>query len=42
MALYLDDHVKLGRYLGSSIDVGLALTVKIIKENGMVLHRSTY
>ena len=36
MALYL------GRYLVPSIDVGPAMTAKIIKKNGQVLHRSTY
>ena len=34
MALYLDDHFKLGRYLGPSIDVGLAITVNFLKESG--------
>ena len=33
---------KLGHYLGSSIDVGPAMTAKILTENGQVLHRSTY
>ena len=34
--------LKLGCYLGSSIDVGPAMTAKILTENGQVLHRSTY
>ena len=42
MASYLDDHFKLGRYLGPSIDVGLAMTAKIWKENGQILHKSTH
>ena len=33
---------KLGRYLGPSIDICPALTEKNIKEDGQVLHRSTY
>ena len=42
MTLYPDDHFELGRYLGPSIDIGPALTAKIIKENGQVLYRSVY
>ena len=34
--------LKLGPYLGPSIDVGPAMTMKILTENGQVLHRSTY
>ena len=41
-ALFPDDVLKLGCYLGSSIDVGPAMTAKILTENGQVLHRSTY
>ena len=37
-----DDKVILGRYLGPSIDVGPAMTAKILKANGEVVHRSTY
>ena len=37
-----DDSLVLGRYLGPSIDVGPALTAKILKQNGEVVHRSTY
>ena len=33
--------LKLGYYLGPSIDVGPAMTSKILTENGQVLHRST-
>ena len=32
----------LRRYLGPSIDVGPAMTAKILKANGQVVHRSTY
>ena len=39
---YPDDREVLGRYLGPSIDVGPAMTAKILKENGQVVHRSTY
>ena len=31
MALFPDDHFKLGRYLGPSINIGLALTAMILK-----------
>ena len=41
-APFPDDMLKLSLYLGPSIDVGLAMTTKIITENGQVLHRSTY
>ena len=37
-----DDVLKLGHYLGQSIDVGPAMTMRILTENGQVLHRSTY
>ena len=37
-----DDVLKLGHYLGLSIDIGQAMTVKILTGNGQVLHRSTY
>ena len=37
-----DDKELLGCYLGPSIDVGPAMTAKILKANGQVLHRSTY
>ena len=40
--LYLDVHFKFDRYLGPIIDIGLAMTMKISKENGQVLHRLTY
>ena len=42
MAPYPDDQFKLGRYPGPSIDVSQAMTAKIIKKNGQVLHRSSY
>ena len=34
--------LKLGHYLGPSIDAGPAMTTKILTENGQVLHRSMY
>ena len=37
-----EDKLVLGRYLGPSIDAGPALTAKILKENGKVVHRSAY
>ena len=40
-ALYLNNHVRLDRYLGPSIHVSLTMSAKIIKENVQVLHRST-
>ena len=39
---YPNDHFRLGRYLGPSINIGLALMTKIIKENDQVLHRFMY
>ena len=41
-APFPDDVLKLDHYLGPSIDVGPAMTMKILTENGQVLHRSTY
>ena len=40
-ALFPDDIMRPGNYLGLSIDVSLAMTTKILTENGQVLHRST-
>ncbi len=37
-----DDNPVLGRYLGPAIDVGPALTTKILEANGGVVYRSTY
>ena len=37
-----DDNPVLGRYLGPAIDVGPAMTAKIMKSNGEVVYRSTY
>ena len=37
-----DSKEVLGRYLGPAIDVGSALTAKILKANGQVVCRSTY
>ena len=36
-----DDRLILGRYLGPAIDIGSALTAKILKSNGQVVYRST-
>ena len=38
-ALFPDDVLKLGHYLGPNIDIGPAMTVKILMEIGQVLHR---
>ena len=40
-ALFSDDMLKLGCYLGPSIDVGPAMTANILIENVQVLYRST-
>ena len=37
-----DANPVIGRYLGPAIDVGPALTAKILKANGEVVYRSTY
>ena len=42
MTIYLDDHFKLGRYLGLSVDIGPAMTAKIKKQTRQVVHRSKY
>ncbi len=39
---YPDDNPVLGRFLGIAIDVGPAMTVKILKSNGEVIYWSTY
>ena len=39
---YPDINPVLGRYLGPAIDVGQEITAKIMRENGEVVHRSTY
>ncbi len=36
-----DDRLILGRYLGPAIDIGSALTAKILKSNGQIVYRST-
>ena len=36
------DKQILGRYVGPSVDIGPAMTAKIIKANGEVIHTSTY
>ena len=38
---YPDDKLILGRYLGPATDVGSAMTMKILKQNGQVVYRST-
>jgi hypothetical protein len=38
---YPDDSIILGRDLGPAIDIGPAMTCKILKENGQVVKRST-
>ena len=42
MALYTDDHIKLGRYLGLSIGNGPDMMAKIMQDNGQDLHRPMY
>ena len=37
---YPDNKMTLGRWLGPAIDVGSALTMKILKRNGNVVHQS--
>ena len=39
---FLDDVLKLGHYLGPSIDISLPMMIKILTENGQVLYRLTY
>ena len=41
-APFPDYMVKLGIYLGTRIDVGPAMTAKILTQNGQVHYRSTY
>ena len=41
-APFPDDVLKLGHYLGPSIDIGPAMAAKILTEHGQVLHSSTY
>ena len=41
-AQFPNDNPVLGRYLGPAIDVGPAMTAKILKSNGEVINRSTY
>ena len=41
-APFPDTKYALGRYLGPSIDVGPAMTAKMLKANGQLLHRMTY
>ena len=36
-----EDQWGLGRYLGPSIDIGPAMTAKLLRANGQVVHRST-
>ena len=39
---FLGYNLILGRYCGISIDVGLALNAKILRNIGQQVHRSTY
>ncbi len=39
---YPDEPLHLGRYLSPAIDVGPAMTAKILQQNGEVVYRSTY
>ena len=41
-AAFPDSKEVLGRYLGPSIDIGPAMSAKILKANAEVVHRSTY
>ena len=41
-ALFPNDVLKLGPYLGPSRDIGPAMTAKILMDNGQVLHRLIY
>ena len=41
-APFPDTKYALGQYLGPSIDVGPAMTAKMLKANGQLLHRMTY
>ena len=38
-APFVDDVLRLGHYLGSSIDVGPTMATQILSENGQVLQR---
>ena len=40
--LFPDENPVLGRFLGVAIDVGPAMTAKILKPNGEVVYQSTY
>ncbi len=39
---YPDEPLRLGRYLGPAINVGPAMTAKILQQNGEVVYHSTY
>ncbi len=39
---YPNEPLRLGKYLGTAIDVGPAMTAKILQHNGKVVYRSTY
>jgi hypothetical protein len=41
-APFPQDKIKLGRYIGPSVDIGPAMTAKVLKLNGQVIHMSTY
>ncbi len=38
---YLEDKIEIGQYLGPTVDVSNAMTYKILKANGEVVHQST-
>jgi hypothetical protein len=41
VAPFPQDKMKLGRYIGPSVDIGPAMTAKVLKSNGQVIHTST-
>ena len=41
-APFLEEMIKLGHYLGPSIDVGSAMMAEILTQNGQLFHTSTY
>ena len=42
IAPFPEDNLILGKWSGSSTDVGPAMTAKILKSNGRAVHRSTF
>ena len=39
---YLEDKLVLGGYLGPSTDIGPAMTVKMLMQNGQYVHRTSF